>query len=46
MLYYLDGKIKVKDFDFKNNLLDEKSYENTLIYDVSYKTSIGAKTIA
>ena len=26
-------------------LLDEKSYENILIYDISYKTLIGAKPL-
>ena len=26
-------------------MLDEKSYENILIYDISYKTLIGAKPL-
>ena len=36
--YYLDDTIKVEDFDFANILLDEKSYKNVLVYDISYKT--------
>ena len=41
--------MKVRDFDFNSTLLDEKSYEksyeNTLIYDISYKTFMGAKPL-
>ena len=33
------------DIDFSDILLDEKSYENILIYDVSSKTFIGAKAL-
>ena len=33
------------DIDFSDILLDEKSYENILIYDVSYKTFMGAKAL-
>ena len=37
------------EFDFYNILLDEKlyesSYENILIYDILYKTFIGAKAL-
>ena len=40
--YYLDDIIKIEDFDF-DILLDEKSYGNVLIYDILYKTYIGAK---
>ena len=36
--------IKCEDFDFNNNLIDRKSYENILIYAVSYKILIGLKT--
>ena len=40
--------IRVGDFDF-NILLEEKSYKNSyetiLIYDISYKTFIGAKPL-
>ena len=38
-----DDKIKIEDFDFHNFLVDKKSYENTLVYNISYKISIGAK---
>ena len=34
--YYFDDIINVEDFDFDNILIDEKSYENILIYDISY----------
>ena len=33
------------NFDFNNILFDEKSYENILIYNISYKTLIGAKPL-
>ena len=32
--YYFNDIIKIQDFDFNNILLDEKSSENILIYDV------------
>ena len=32
---------KQEDFDFNNILIDEKSHENVLIYDISYRISIG-----
>ena len=34
--YYFDGIIKIEDFDFDNIWLDEKSYANILVYDISY----------
>ena len=34
MYYYVDST----DFDFDNILIDEKSNENILVYDISYKT--------
>ena len=37
--------IKFEDFDFDNILIDEKSYKDILIYNVSYKTSIGPKPL-
>ena len=40
--YYFDGIIKFEDFDFDNILLDEKSYENNFIYNISHKTLINA----
>ena len=50
--YYFDDIIiyymKVADIDFDNILLDEKlykTYKNILIYDISYKTFMGAKQL-
>ena len=47
LCYYFDDIIRDLDTDFDNILLDEKSYknkyENILIYDISYKTFMGAK---
>ena len=43
--YYFDDIIKIKDSDLDNILIDEKSYENILIYNISYKTLIGSKPI-
>ena len=41
--------MRVRDFDFDNISLDEKShensYENILIQDISYKTFMGAKPL-
>ena len=34
-----------EDFDFGNMLLEDKSYENVLIYNVLNETLIGAKTL-
>ena len=42
---YFDGIIKFEDFDFDNILLDEKSNENISLYDVLWKTFIGAKPL-
>ena len=43
--YYFDDIIKLKDFDLDNILIDKKSYENILIYDIPYKTLIGSKPL-
>ena len=32
--YYFDDITKIEGFDFDNILIDEKSYENILIYDI------------
>ena len=40
---YFHDIIKTEDFDFDNIFWDEKSYEKILVYDISYKTLIGAK---
>ena len=43
--YYFDDMIKIEDFDFDYISLDEKSYENILVYSISYKTLIGEKPL-
>ena len=43
--YYFDNIIRVEDIDFDNVLLDEKSYEIILIYDISYKTFMVVKPL-
>ena len=43
--HYLDDIIKLEDFDLNNFLIDEKLHGNILIYDISYKTLIGAKLL-
>ena len=35
--YYFDYVIKFEDVDFDNIILDEKFYENILIYETLYK---------
>ena len=42
---YFDDIIKLESFYFMNVLFDEKLYENILIYDVLYKTLIGASPL-
>ena len=41
--YYFNDIIALEDFDLNNILINEKSYENILIYDISYKTLIDKK---
>ena len=41
--YYIDDIIEFEDFDFDNSLIVEKSHKNILIYNMAYKTLIGAK---
>ena len=43
--YYFDDIIKIEDFDSDNVLFNEKSNKSISIYDISYKTVIGAKTL-
>ena len=43
--HYFDDIIKFGNFDFHNTLLDERSYKNILIHDISYKTLIAAKLL-
>ena len=35
--YYFNDIIKLEDFDIDNVFIHEKSHENNLIYDISYK---------
>ena len=43
--YYFDDIMRVTDIDFYKILLEQKSYENILIYDISYKIFYGRTTI-
>ena len=43
--YYFDDIIKLEDSGLYNILIDEKSHENILIYDILYKTLIGPKSL-
>ena len=43
--YDFDDIFKIEDFNFDNFLMDEKSYEYILIYDISYNILIGAKPL-
>ena len=49
MCYYFDDIMRVIDIYFNNILLDEKSYkkkfENILVYDITYKTFMGKKSL-
>ena len=42
---FFDDIIEIQNFDFDNNILDEKWEDNNLMYDVLYKTMIGAKPL-
>ena len=41
-----DDIIKFEDFDLHNIVIDEKSFENVLVYNIWYKTLIDAKSWA
>ena len=43
--YYFDDMIKSEDFNLTNILIDEKSYENFLVYNTSFKTLIDSKSL-
>ena len=46
--HYFDDIVRVVAIDFGNILLDQKScktYESILIYDISYKTFMGAQPL-
>ena len=40
-----DDIIKIEDFNLDNILIAEKTYKNILVYNISYKTLIGAKPL-
>ena len=42
---YFNNIMRVADIKFYKTLLEEKSYENILIYDISYKTFMSAKLV-
>ena len=43
--YYFNNIMRVLDIKFYKTSLEEKSYENILIYDISYKTFMCAKQV-
>ena len=43
--YYFGGIININDLDLNNNLLDETSHENILLYDVTYTTLYNPKSL-
>ena len=43
--YCFDDINKIKDLDLDNVLINEKSYDNILVYNISYKTLIDAKPL-
>ena len=43
--YYFHDITKIEDFDLDDILIDEKSYENILVYNISYKNLIAAKPL-
>ena len=45
MCYYFDDIIELEDFEIDNILIEEKSHENILIYDISYKILIEWKPL-
>ena len=43
--YYFDDIIKIEDFDLDGILMDEISYEKTLVYNILYKSLIDYKPL-
>ena len=41
--YYFDDVVKIKDFDLDKLLIDEKSYEKMLVYNIPHKNLISTK---
>ena len=37
MCYYFNDIIRIKDFNLDNILIDEKSYDNSFVYNISNK---------
>ena len=44
-MFLFQWQIKFEDFDLDNILVDEKSYQNTLVYIIWYKSLIIAKPL-
>ena len=40
--YYFYDIIKIEDFHFTNILIDDQSYENVLVFNISNKVLIGS----
>ena len=45
MCDYFDDITKIEDFDLATILIDEKSYENILVYNISCKSLIDYKPL-
>ena len=43
--YYFNDRIKIEYFDLDNILINEKLYENILVYSISYKRLIHSKLL-
>ena len=43
--YYFNDIIKIEDFDLDNISIDEKLYENILVYNILYKNLITSKPL-
>ena len=43
--YYFDDILKIEDFEIDNILIDEKSYKNILVYNISYKSLIDSEPL-
>ena len=43
--YYFNNIMKFQDFNLDNILIDEKSHENILVYNISYKNLIDGKPL-
>ena len=43
--YYFDDIIRIESFALNNILIDEKWYENILVYNISHKSLIDSKPL-